>query len=169
MPLPAWLKSMLETHWSQRFSEGLATLQGAGASVAYTRLLDLTDRARHLGLTLDLSAASTQFGRTLVNRLEAIAKGPDADQWQEFLELLQTGTRLGLSAPEYPLQDRMFFLLRREAPGWVSQIPDVGDPRYRAVSAMLAVATRLNVRTEEIRARLTPLEEPVAEDPTYWP
>ncbi len=169
MALPAWLKSMLETHWSSRFAEGLATLQGAGASAAYTRLLDLADRARHLGLTLDLSAASAQFGRTLVNGLEAIAKGPDADQWQEFLELLQTGVRLGLTLPEHPLQDRMFLLLRSEAPGWVSQIADVGDSRYRAVSAMLAVATRLNLRTEEIRARLTPLEEPVADDPTYWP
>ena len=91
------------------------------------------------------------------------------EEWQEFLELVQTGSRLGLSVPEYPLQDRMFFLLRNEAPGWVSQLTDVRDPRYRAVSAMLAVATRLNVRTEEIRGRLTPLEEPVAEDPTYWP
>jgi alpha-amylase/alpha-mannosidase (GH57 family) len=169
MSLPAWLKSMLETHWSRRFAEGLATLEGAGASVAYTSLLDLTDRARHLGLTLDLSAASSQFGRTLVDRLEMIAKGLDADQWQEFLELVQTGFRLGLNVPEYPLQDRMFFLLRSEAPSWVSQLTDVRDPRYRALSAMLAVATRLNVRTEEIRARLAPLEEPVAEDPTYWP
>jgi hypothetical protein len=169
MALPAWLKSMLETHFSRRFADGLATLHGAGAPVAYTSLLDLTDRARHLGLTLDLSAASAQFGRTLVNRLEVIAKGPDADQWEEFLGLVQTGVRLGLNLPEHPLQDRMFCLLRSDAPGWVRQISDVGDPRYRAVSAMLAVATRLNVRTEEIRARLTPLEEPVADDPTYWP
>jgi len=51
----------------------------------------------------------------------------------------------------------------------LSQLTDIRDPRYRALSAMLAVATRLNVRTEEIRARLAPLEEPVAEDPTYWP
>ena len=169
MALPTWLKAMLETHFSRRFADGLATLQGASAPVAYTSLLDLTDRARHLGLALDLSAASAQFGRTLVDRLEVIAKGPDADPWEEFLGLVQTGARLGLSLPEYPLQDRMFFLLRGEAPGWVDQITDVGDPRYRAVSAMLAVATRLNVRTEEIRARLTPLEAPVADDPTYWP
>lgn len=169
MSLPVWLKSMLETHWSRRFLEDLATLQGAVGSVAYANLLDLTDRARHLGLTLDLSAASVQFGRTLVNRLEAISKVPDADQWQEFLGLVQTGSRLGLSVPEYPLQDRMFFLLRGEVPGWVGQLTDVRDPLYRAVSAMLAVATRLNVRTEEMRARLTPLEAPVAADPTYWP
>ncbi|MCK7478016.1 MAG: hypothetical protein M0C28_11725 [Candidatus Moduliflexus flocculans] len=95
MPLPAWLKSMLETHWSRRFAEGLASLQEAGAAVAYTSLLDLVDRARHLGLTLDRSAASAQFGRTLVNRLEDAAKGPDADQWQEFLALMQTGSRSG--------------------------------------------------------------------------
>lgn len=169
MPLPVWLKSMLETHWSRRFTEGLATLQGAGTAVAYTSLLDLADRARHLGLTLDRSAASAQFGQTLVARLEAAAKEPDADQWQEFLELLQTGIRLDLGAPEYPLQDRMFALLRDDAPAWLGQIADVRDPRYRAVSAMLAAATRLNVRTEEIRAHLTRLEGPVAEDPAYWP
>jgi alpha-amylase/alpha-mannosidase (GH57 family) len=169
MPLPAWLKSMLETHWSRRFAENLATLQEAGGAGAYTSLLDLVDRARHLGLTLDLSAASARFAQTLVTRLEAVAKGPDADRWQEFLELMQTGARLGLGAPEYPLQDRIFSLLRDDAPAWVSQITDVRDPGYRAVSAMLAVATRLTVRTEEIRARLTPLEGPVAEDPTYWP
>jgi UDP-N-acetylmuramyl pentapeptide synthase len=63
----------------------------------------------------------------------------------------------GAAAPWTPLPD------------WVSELKDVGDPRYRAVSAALAVAARLNLRTEEIRARLTPLEEPVAADPTYWP
>jgi len=169
LSLPAWLKSMLDAHWSRRFEQELAAIQGAGGSVAYASLLDLRDRARHLGLVLDLSEASLQFGRTLVSRLEAIATGPDADQWQEFLELVQMGSRLGLGLPDYPLQDRMFVLLRSELPRWVSQIKDVHDPQYGAVSSALAVATRLNLRTEEIRARLTPLEEPVAADPTYWP
>jgi len=51
----------------------------------------------------------------------------------------------------------------------VAELNDVHDPRYRTVSAILAVAARLNLRTEEVRARLAPLEEPVAADPTYWP
>jgi hypothetical protein len=120
-------------------------------------------------MTLDLSTASAQFGRTLVSRLEAIANTPDADQWQAFLELLQLASRLGLGVPERVLQDRMFVLLQIDLPDWVSQLTEVRDPRYRAVSAMVAVATRLNLRTEEIRVRLTPLEAPVAADPTYWP
>ncbi len=169
MPLPVWLKSMLEAQWSRRFAEGLATLQTLDGPAAYTGLLDLADRARHLGLSLDLSTASTQFGRTLVDRLEAVEKTPDPEEWQAFLELLQTGSRLGLGVPDHPLQDRIFFLLRGEAAGWVSQITDIRDPRYRAVSAVLAVASRLNIRTEEIRTRLSPLEQPIAEDPTYWP
>lgn len=167
MPLPAWLKTMLEAHWSRRFAEELPTLAGTGGT--YARLLDLGDRARHLGLTLDLAQASADFGLSLVDRLERIAKAPDADRWQEFLEFLQTGSRLGLSQPAYPLQDRIFTLLRNEVPGWVSRLTDVHDPGYRAVSAILAVAARLNLRTDEIRARLAPLEEPVAADPTYWP
>lgn len=167
--LPAWLTSMLEAHWSRRFARDLAELQGAVNPAAYAGLLDLCDRARHLGIALDLSTASVEFGRTLVSRLEAIASVPDADQWQEFLGLVQMASRLGLSVPEGVLQDRMFVLLRIDLPDWVGQLADVDDPRYRAVSAMLAVATRLNLRTEEIRARLTPLEGPVAEDPTYWP
>jgi alpha-amylase/alpha-mannosidase (GH57 family) len=169
MPLPAWLKGVLEAHWSRRFAEDLERLQGAVSPAAYASLLDLGDRARHLGMTLDLSTASAQFGRTLVSRLEAIANTPDADQWQAFLELLQLASRLGLGVPERVLQDRMFVLLQIDLPDWVSQLTEVRDPRYRAVSAMVAVATRLNLRTEEIRVRLTPLEAPVAADPTYWP
>jgi hypothetical protein len=83
--------------------------------------------------------------------------------------LLQLASRLGLGVPERVLQDRMFVLLQIDLPDWVSQLTEVRDPRYRAVSAMVAVATRLNLRTEEIRVRLTPLEAPVAADPTYWP
>jgi hypothetical protein len=169
MPLPAWIKSTLESYWSRKFAQDLAELRGASDPAAYVGLLDLSDRARHLGLTLDLSAASAQFGRTLISRLESITGTPDADEWQGFLELLQVGSRLGVGLPEYPLQDRMFVLLGTELPDWVSELKDVSDPRYRAVAAALAVATRLNLRTEEIRARLSPLEEPVAADPTYWP
>jgi alpha-amylase/alpha-mannosidase (GH57 family) len=169
MALPIWLKSMLEASWSRRFAEDLATLREAGNAGAYASLLDRSDRARHLGITLDLSAASLQFGRVLLSRLEVVANTSDADQWQEFLELLQVAARLGLSVPERPLQDRMFVLLRTALAGWVGELNDVHDPRYRTVSAILAVAARLNLRTEEVRARLAPLEEPVAADPTYWP
>ncbi|RPI10262.1 MAG: DUF3536 domain-containing protein [Zetaproteobacteria bacterium] len=169
MPLPAWLEGVVEAHWSRQFAGDLARLQGAVTPAAYAGLLDLGDRARHLGVTLDLSVASTEFGRTLVSRLESIANAPDADDWQALLELLQIAARLGLAVPERVLQDRMFVLLHIDLPDWVSQLEDVRDPRYRAVAAMVAVATRLNLSTEEIRARLTPLEAPVAADPTYWP
>jgi hypothetical protein len=93
----------------------------------------------------------------------------DADPWQTLLELLQLASRLDLRLPEYPLQDRMFAVLRTALPTLASQLADVRDPRYRSVSAMLAVATRLNLRTEEIRAHLSSLEAPIAADPTYWP
>ena len=63
----------------------------------------------------------------------------------------------------------MFAVLRTRVPGWVGELQDIRDARYGAVSAMLAVATRLNLRTEELRERLAPLEAPVAADPTYWP
>ena len=43
------------------------------------------------------------------------------------------------------------------------------DSRYAAVSAILSVASRLNLRTDETRERLRPLEEPIAADPAYWP
>jgi hypothetical protein len=169
MPLPTWLKALLEASWARRFTAELAKLQEADSPAAYAGLLDVGDRARHLGLTLDLSAAAARLGETLVTRLEAIMGTADADHWQAFWELLQLTSRLGLRVPEEPLQDRMFVLLRTRLLSWVSELKDVRDPRYRAVSAMLAVATRLNLRTAEIRTRLAPLEAPVAADPTYWP
>jgi len=118
---------------------------------------------------LDVSAAAAGFAGTLVERLDAIATTLDADPWQELLELLHIATRLGLAVPERSLQDRMFVLLRTRLPGWIAECRDAHEPRYRAVSAILAVANRLNLRTEELRARLMPLEEPVASDPSYWP
>jgi len=169
MPLPAWLKGLLEDHWTSRFTERLADLQGAADPAAYASLLDLADHARHLGIVIDVSSAATVFGRTLVDRLDAIATMLDADPWQELLELLHIATRLGLVVPERALQDRMFVLLRTRVPGWIAECRDAQEPGYRAVSAILAVANRLSLRTEELRARLKPLEEPVASDPTYWP
>jgi hypothetical protein len=169
MGLPKWLGGMLEAHWTGRFVDGLAKLQDVSDPAAYADLLDLSQRARRLGLRLDLSAASAHFGRILSDRLDAIAGLEDADPWQTLLELLQLASRLGLRPPEYPLQDRMFALLRTAIPQLVSRLADARDPRYRTVSAMLAVAARVNLRTEEIRARLGALEAPVAADPTYWP
>ena len=37
------------------------------------------------------------------------------------------------------------------------------------VTAILAVASRLTLNTDEARERLRPLEERFAGDPTYWP
>jgi hypothetical protein len=169
MVLPKWLGGMLEAHWTRRVLDGLAKLREASDPAAYADLLDLSQRARHLGIALDLTAASAQFGRLLVHRLDAMANIDDADPWQTFLELLQLASRLGLRLPEYPVQDRMFAVLRTALPRLASELADVRDPRYRIVSAMLAVATRLNLRTEEIRAHLSSLEAPIAADPTYWP
>ncbi|MCX5734235.1 MAG: DUF3536 domain-containing protein [candidate division NC10 bacterium] len=169
MPLPGWLEAMLEAHWSHRFCDAVEALAGVANPAAYASLLDLGDRARHLGLNLDLSAASASFGRTLLGRLEAIADAADADPWQDLLELFQVGTRLGLALPEHALQDRMFGVCRIRLPRLVEELGDVHDPRYAAVSAILSVASRLNFRTDEIRERLRPLEEPIAADPAYWP
>ena len=169
MPLPAWLKTPLEAHWSARFADALAGLGGVVDPAAYAGALDLSDRARLLGIGLDFSSASIAFGRTLVAGLEAIADVPEAGRWHAFLDLLQLASRLGLGVPERPLQDRMFAVLRTRVPGWIGELQDIRDARYGAVSAMLAVATRLNLRTEELRERLAPLEAPVAADPTYWP
>jgi hypothetical protein len=120
-------------------------------------------------LNLDLSLASASFSRTLLGRLEAIEGVADADAWQDLLELLQIGSRLGLALPERTLQDRLFVLLRTRLPGWVSGLADIRDSRYAAASAILAVAARLNLRTDEMRAALKPLEDRVASDPTFWP
>jgi hypothetical protein len=169
MPLPAWLKTLLERHWSARFADALVGLGGVMDPAAYAGPLDLSDRARLLGIGLDFSSASIAFGHTLVACLEAIADASEADRWLEFLDLLQLASRLGLGLPERALQDRMFALLRTRLPDWVGELRDIRDARYGAVVAMLAVATRLNLRTEEFRERLAPLEEPVATDPTYWP
>ena len=90
MPLPGWVKAMLEAHWSHRFCDAVEALAGEANPAAYASLLDLGDRARHLGLNLDLSAASASFGRTLLGRLEAIADAADADPWQDLLELFRS-------------------------------------------------------------------------------
>jgi hypothetical protein len=63
----------------------------------------------------------------------------------------------------------MFGVCRIQLPRLVEELGDVHDPRYAAVSAILSVASRLNFRTDEIRERLRPLEEPIAADPAYWP
>jgi alpha-amylase/alpha-mannosidase (GH57 family) len=169
MPIPGWLKGVLEVHWSRRFSDAVAGLCGVVNPAAYASLLDIADRARHLGLTLDLSSAATSFGWTLLGRLEGIESVLDADAWQDLLELLQIGSRLGLTLPERALQDRLFVVLRTRLPGWMDELTDVHDPRYAAVSAILAVSARFNLRTDEMRERLKPLEEPSASDPTFWP
>jgi hypothetical protein len=54
-------------------------------------------------------------------------------------------------------------------PRLVAGLTDARSPGYAQVSAILAVAARLNLRTDEIRAQLRPLEEPIAKDPAFWP
>jgi len=105
----------------------------------------------------------------LGERLDAIAPSLLPEDWQRFLELLQLGARLGLPIPERTLQDRMFRLLRTTVPALVARLRDPREADYSLVRAMLAVASRLNLRTDELHASLRPLEEGLAGDPTYWP
>ncbi len=169
VPLPAWLKAGLEATWSRRLAEGLKKLDGVTDPGRYADATDLVLQARHLGLGLDLAPASELFGRMLTRRLEAVAGGSEVKAWQDFLELLQIGGRLTLSLPQRALQDRMFGVLRTRIPGLVESLQDPREETYSLVSAMLAVAARLDLNTEEPRERLRPLEQGFAGDPAYWP
>ncbi len=169
MPLPAWVRASLEATWSRQLAEALEKQDGVSDPARYTGAMDLVDQARHLGLTLDFGPASAWFGRMLVYRLEAIAAGSSVQAWQEFLELFHIATRLTLTLPERPLQDRLFQVLWGRVPGLLQGLKDPGDPAYELVSAILAVCSRLNLRTEEVRERLRPLEAGLATDPDYWP
>ncbi len=143
---------------------------GNGApTIRYVDALHLADLARLLGLSLDLAAASARFGALLCRRLEGLTAAGDAAGWRDFLELLQVGARLGLRLPERPLQDRLFGFLESRVPALLDGLRDVREPAYALVTAVLAAASRLNLRTDELRQRLKPLEEPFAGDPAYWP
>jgi alpha-amylase/alpha-mannosidase (GH57 family) len=169
MALPAWLRTLLEATWSRQVVQELARLSGIPDPARYTRALDLVVRARRLGLGLDLAPAAAWYGGMLVERLDSLAGSEDAQAWQGFLELLQMGARLTLALPERALQDRMFQVLRHRVPGLLGRLRSPGDEAYGLVSALLAVASRLNLNTDDARARLRPLEERIAADPAYWP
>ncbi|MFB3819090.1 MAG: DUF3536 domain-containing protein [Candidatus Methylomirabilales bacterium] len=169
MPLPQWIAALQQAGLSRQFADTLAALGETAAPAAYAALLRLADLARHLGLTLDLTAASACFGQRLVARAEALAAGGDANGWRDLLELLRLGARLGLALPERALQDRVFAVLQARVPALLAGLRDARDPAYPLLTALLAVATRLKLRTEEIQERLRPLEESFARDPAYWP
>ncbi|OGB92431.1 MAG: hypothetical protein A3H39_17860 [candidate division NC10 bacterium RIFCSPLOWO2_02_FULL_66_22] len=169
MELPAWLQATLEATWSRQVAETLVKLDGVTDPARYVGALDQVAQARHLGLSLDLAQASAWFGRMLVERLESIAESSDVRAWQEFLELLQIGARLTLWLPERALQDRMFRVLRNRVPVLLAGLKDPREEAYALVTAILAVASRLTLNTDEARERLRPLEERFAGDPTYWP
>jgi hypothetical protein len=169
MELPAWLQATLEATWSRQVAETLEKLDGVTDPARYVGALDQVAQARYLGLSLDLAPASAWFGRMLVERLEGIAESSDVRAWQEFLELLQIGARLTLSLPERALQDRMFRVLRNRVPVLLAGLKDPREEAYALVTAILAVASRLTLNTDEARERLRPLEERFAGDPTYWP
>ncbi|MBI4737002.1 MAG: DUF3536 domain-containing protein [candidate division NC10 bacterium] len=169
MELPAWLRATLEATWSRQLAESLEKLDGVTDPARYAGALDLVAQGRHLGLSLDLAPASAWFGRMLVGRLERIALTSEVRAWQEFLELLQIGARLTLSLPERDLQDRVFQVLRTRVPVLLAGLKDPREEAYVLVTAILAVASRLTLNTDEARDRLRPLEERFAGDPTYWP
>lgn len=169
MALPAIVRDALKAQWSREFTEGLDAVASAGGPAAYTQLLTLSDRARRLGLTLDLAPGAARFARTLTDRLDAIADTGGVADWQDLLDLLQLGERLGLGLPVYRLQERMLPVLQERLPALVDGLRDARGDAYALASAILAVATRLNLRTQDVRDRLTPLEEPLAADPDYWP
>jgi hypothetical protein len=166
---PAWLAAMLEATWARQLTRILEKLDGVTDPARYASAMDLAAQARHLGLRLDLTAASTWFDRMLLQRLDAIAPLSDASAWQEFLELLHVATRLALPLPERALQDRMFEILRTRAASLLQAVSDPRDPTYALVNAIVSVASKLNVNTDALRERLRPLEERFAGDPSCWP
>jgi len=169
MRLPAWMGAMLEATWSRQLAQILEKLDGVTDPARYTSAMDLVAQARHLGLTLDLSAVSAWFNRMLLQRLDAIAEVSDVSAWQEFLELFQVAARLTFPLPERVLQDRMFEILRTRVARLVETLSDPRDPTYALVSAIVSVASKLNLNTDAPRERLRPLEERFASDPSYWP
>jgi alpha-amylase/alpha-mannosidase (GH57 family) len=169
MGLPAWLGTMLEATWSRQLAQTLEKLDGVTEPARYAVAMGLVAQARHLRLALDLAPAAAWFDRMLVQGLKGIADGSDVRAWQEYLELLHVAARLSLPLPERALQDRMFAVLRDRLPRLMEGVRDPKGEAYALVTAILAIASRLNLNTDGPRDRLRPLEKTVAEDPTYWP
>jgi len=167
--LPEWMRRLLEERLSRRMAEALGQPAGLLPPGQFAGLVALTDRARQLGLRLELGAAAAGFGRALVERLEALARGADLAAWQEFLTCLHLASRLSLPLPERALQDRLLPLLRERAPRLLEGLSGPRTEGYALLTILLTVATRLNLDTEEYRARLKPLETSLAEDPALWP
>ena len=169
MPLPVWLKTLMEATWSRQLAERLEKLEGIADPARYAEVVEVVAQARHLGLSLDIGPASAGFDRMLRERLEMTAASSNPRDWWEFLELLQLGARLGIRVHERALQDRMFWVLRTAVPPLVERLRDPAEEGYGLVRAMLAVASRLNLRTQDLQAPLKPLEERLGKDPNYWP
>jgi hypothetical protein len=168
-PLPGWLRALCEDRWSARVAAAFEAPGGLRPPAAYAALVDLADLARHLGIRLDLEAASRAFGQGLLARLEAAAECADTASWQEVLAYLHLASHLSLALPERSLQDRLFRVVRRRVPDLLETVRGPQDPGYTLVSTMLTVAAKLHLCTEEARARLQPLEESLAHDPAFWP
>jgi hypothetical protein len=168
-PLPRWLRALFEERWSQRLAAAFDPATGLPPATEHAEPAGLADLARHLGLRLDLAQASGAFGRRLAVRLDAVAETADLAAWQEFLAHLHLASHLGLTPPVRPLQDRMFRILRDRVPALLDGVRGPQDPTYTLVATMLTVAARLQLSTEEARARLRPLEDSLAQDPAFWP
>jgi hypothetical protein len=168
-PLPDWIRLLLEERLTCRVAATLERPAGLLPPGQFVGLVALADRARQLGLRLDLTAAATRFGQALVDRLQTLAATTDVAAWQEFLTYLHLASQLSLPLPERALQDRLFPVLRDRASRLLDRLTGPRDEGYALLSVLLTLATRLHLDTEQYRGRLQPLEQSLAEDPALWP
>ncbi|MFQ5629231.1 MAG: DUF3536 domain-containing protein, partial [bacterium] len=137
----------------------------------YEKALDAARAAQSMNIPLNTEKAASIFQKKLERRLIGLLRDFNDENVQKFTALIDLADRLKLKLHQSPIQNHLYAILQKQIVPAIDKLLEqqAPDALYSAVNSILRIAYRLNFNIKIYKDRLKAFEQPMSQDPSYWP
>jgi alpha-amylase/alpha-mannosidase (GH57 family) len=171
LPLPEEIVQPAKITLSNIILTEVAKLRHVADVAQYEKAVAAADTARKMQISLLTDKAARLFQKKLARKLGALQKNFKNTDVQKLTQLIEVAERLQLELHYTPIQNYLYAILQQQVNPAIEKIVrgEGDDALYEAVNSILRIAYRLNFNITHYKDRLDTFEQPVSQDPSYWP
>lgn len=171
LPLPDEIIQPVKITLSNIILNEITRVQDEADLPQYEKALQAAHTAQQMGIELRTEKASAIFQRILEQQLRDVIATFSLQNTVRLSNLIEIADRLALKLHLTPLQNYLYTILCDHVNPAIEKLVqgEGGSELYETVSHVLRIAYKLNFSIAPYKERLKGYEQPLSQDPTYWP
>lgn len=171
LPLPEEIVQPAKITLSNIILTEVAKLRYGSDVAQYEKAITAAQAARKMQISLNTEKAARIFQNKLERKFVSLQKNFQYEEVQNLTNLIELADRLQLKLHYSPIQNHLYSILQQHVnPAIAKMVQHEGDDElYQAVNSLLRIAYRMNFDITDYKDRLKSFEQPMSQDPSYWP